>query len=278
MPTDILPFSIEQPPLFSTDDRIFLGEGLFETIQVAQCQPCYSFLHWRRMSQAALQIGIVFKVTYDQWQHQLMSCIASASESTNGIKVILSGGQAARGLCVKGEVSRLSFEAFTYHQVQSALKLITAGWLRDARNPIYHLKSVNYLEAILARRQALGQDADDVLFFNTENHATETSVANVYIVQENKIFMPRLDDGVLPGIIRERVLGICLASGIHCIEASIDKEMLMHADAIFITNTLQGIRFVKCFDGHYFSKEHHLVDQLRRLLSHDNERLAFLPI
>ena len=52
---------------FCADDRIFLGEGLFETILIDQQRPCYSSLHWQRMRQAATLLGISFEVSFDLW-------------------------------------------------------------------------------------------------------------------------------------------------------------------------------------------------------------------
>ncbi len=68
------------------------------------------------------------------------------------------------------------------------------------------LKSINYLEAIIARRHALERGADDVLFFNMEQYATETTVANLFIVAKGDILTPAVSQGILPGITRHRIL------------------------------------------------------------------------
>ncbi len=270
MPTHIL--SIGKSAAFISSDRIFLGEGLFETIRVDQQRPCYSQRHWQRMRQGASSLGISFDLSSERWYEQLIHCIQVATINVRGIKVILSGGCAPRGLDVHAETSTLLFEAFTYPHHRHALRLVSAHWLRDAKNPIYQVKSVNYLESILARRQALACGADDALFFNLDRHATETTVANLFIIKNDQLFTPMLANGVLAGITRSRLLSLSASSGIICTETSIDSAMVGEADAVFVTNALQGIRSVKSFDGSGVSVHHPLVTLLQDLLATDEVR------
>ena len=257
---------------FRLDDRIFLGEGLFETIRVEQQRPCYSQLHWQRMHHAATSLGIPFDLSGSMWYEQLMHCIQVAKINAGGVKVILSGGRAPRGLGAHGNTPSLVFEAFTYPLHRQALRLVSAGWLRDAANPVYQLKSVNYLESILARREALAAGADDALFFNQDHFLTETTVANVFVVKDDQMMTPTLANGVLAGITRGRILNLSAGAGITCTERSLDRAMLAEADAVFVTNVLQGIRSVKSFDGSRVPIRHPLVTLLRHLLDTDGLR------
>lgn len=258
-------------PFFS-DDRIFLGEGLFETIRVVQQRPCYPQLHWHRMRSAAAALAIPFDLSSDMWYQALVDCIKMAKLNTGGIKVILSGGRAPRGLDAYGSAPSLVFDAFTYQSHRQALRLVSAPWLRDASNPIYQLKSVNYLESILARRQASAVGADDALFFNLEHHVTDTTVANLFIVKKEQLMTPLTENGVLAGIIRERILSLSQKVGISSTQKSINHTMVTEADAVFVTNSLQGIRSVKSIDGHDVPIRHPLVNLLKHLLATDEMR------
>ena len=270
MPTNI--FDVRETPLLPTDDRIFLGEGLFETIRIERQQPCYHKLHWQRMRSAAMLLGIPFELSSQSWYEQLLHCIQVHQVYDGGVKVILSGGCAPRGLDAHGEIASLIFQAFTYPHQRHALRLLSTPWFRDANNPIYKLKSVNYLESILARRHALACGADDALFFNQEHHATETTVANLFVVKHDRVITPMLEDGVLGGITRGRILSLCTNIGVQCEEASLDSQMLSEADAVFVTNALQGIRSVKSFNGNQIRIHHPLVTLLRHTLASDEAR------
>lgn len=271
MPTKILPFDCKEKSAFEANDRIFLGEGLFETIRVENQQAHYASLHWQRMRLGALSLGISFDLSCEEWCKAIERCVNSATIQVKGIKIILSGGAAPRGLEAHGETPVLLFTAFTYSLHQKAMWLVTAPWLRDAKNPVYRLKSINYLESIMARRYALASGADDALFFNLDHYATETSIANLFIIKDDHLYTPLLTAGVLDGIIRSRILHLCGEVGIPCSETMIDRTKISQADAVFVTNALQGIRSVKGFDEWRLTDNHLLVTVLQNLLAEDQK-------
>lgn len=247
---------------FPADDRIFLGEGLFETLKVEGAKPCFAYLHWQRLCESAKTLGIFFDLSFEHWLEHLFYKIKHDNLYHGGIKAILSGGSAPRGLASQGQSSRLMLQSFNYTMETHPLRLLSASWLRDGTNPVYQVKSVNYLEGILARRQALVRGADDALFFNLQNHATETTCANLFLIRNEGLLTPPLTDGVLPGITRARVFMRCEQKGIRCVESSLSKAMLKEADAVFITNSLQGVRPVLSLDEIIFPVDHPLLEQL----------------
>lgn len=257
-------------PAFGIDDRIFLGEGLFETIKVDSSIPCFANLHWQRLANAARQLGIPFDLSADDWFEHLIQQIKRDNLYHGGIKAILSGGSAPRGLAERGQVSQLIFQTFNYQTLNHPVRLISIPWLRDEANPVYQLKTVNYLEAVLARRHALSLGADDALFYNLQHYATETTCANLFLIKNNQIITPCLEHGVLPGITRSRILTLCDKENISYLETAVTKSMFEEADAVFITNSLQGIRRVLAIDQTIFEVNHALTDQLITLLSADD--------
>jgi 4-amino-4-deoxychorismate lyase len=267
MPTEIL--DCKKNLTFSLDDRIFLGEGLLETLSFSHARPCYAKFHWQRMQKSAGILKIPFDISSNDFYNYLIDCIQVSKLSFGGIKVILSGGRAPRGLNNHSLISYLAVDVFSYPLKRNAINLVSSEWLRDGRNPVYQIKSINYLEAILAKSYAPSSSADEVLFFNSNNFATDTTVANIFIVKDDKIYTPMLTDGVLPGIIRGRVLVLCKKFIISCEETNIDKKLIMTADAIFTTNSLQGIREVRSFDGKIFLIKHHIITLLQKLLAED---------
>jgi 4-amino-4-deoxychorismate lyase len=253
------------------DDRIFLGESLFETLRVEQSQPCFARLHWQRLNDSSKKIGMPFDVSYEHWLDYLLHKIKSDNLYHGGIKAILTGGSAPRGLAERGQTNQLLFQTFNYSIGTHPLRLINALWLRDANNPVYQVKSINYLEAIAARRQAVAAAVDDVLFYNLQGHALETTCANLFLLHDDCLWTPPVSDGVLPGITRSRILKISQQSGIDCREVSITPTMLKEASLLFITNSLQGIRPVQSLNDTIFSIEHPLLQQLSALILKNND-------
>lgn len=248
--------------LFGRDDRIFLGEGLFETLRVSNAKVKNALLHWQRLSHSANRIGICFDVSFNAWQGLLDERIQTDKLINGGIKAILSGGSAPRGLTQRSENTQLLFQTFQYSTNNDPIRLISASWQRDGANPVYQVKSVNYLEAILARKEALAKGADDALFFNLSYHATETTCANFFIIQNNELFTPNLTDGVLPGVTRTQIFSICEQQNIACQELALTKNKIAQADAVFITNSLHGIKLVQSLDELSFTDTHPLIADL----------------
>ncbi|MBI2784963.1 MAG: aminotransferase class IV [Legionella longbeachae] len=244
------------------DDRIFLGEGLFETLKVVSAKPCSAYLHWQRLADSAEKLGIPFDISFEHWTEYLLHNITQDNLYHGGIKAILSGGSAPRGLAVRGQISHLMFQTFNYTVETHPLRLVTMPWLRDAANPVYQVKSINYLEAISARHQALALGADDALFLNLQHNVTETTCANLFLIKDEQLFTPPLTDGVLAGITRLRILNLSEQQGINCLEVSLTKAMLKEADVVFVTNSLQGIRPVLSLDDFIFAVDHPLLTQL----------------
>ncbi|MBA3535822.1 MAG: aminotransferase class IV [Tatlockia sp.] len=258
---------------FTIDDRVFLGEGLFETLQVIDAKPCYPEQHWQRLTKAAIYLAIPLNLSLELWIEKLNHFISKNNLRNAGIKVILAAGKAPRGLLERANDSHLVFTAFHYVKSTQPLRLISAAWQRDAKNPIYQFKSINYLEAIIARREAQAAGADDVLFFNSKNQATDTTVSNLFIIKNNCLFTPSLSSGVLPGIIRQRVMVLCNEQGIDCSEEVLVKDRLIQADAAFTSNALQGLRLIQSLDDHIFINDV-LVGFLQKLLINDQNRLC----
>ncbi|KGP63230.1 4-amino-4-deoxychorismate lyase [Legionella norrlandica] len=269
MSTRILEEKGDRAPSFEINDRIFLGEGLFETIRVDSSRPCFAHLHWERLNNSACQLGIPFEISFEDWLEYLIQKIKKDNLYHGGIKAILSGGPAPRGLAEQGQVSHLILQTFNYSLQKHPIRLISVAWLRDKNNPIYRLKSVNYLEAIIAQRQAVACGADDALFFNMENHATETTCANLFLIENNILYTPGIEDGILPGITRARLIALCQQNEIIVQEAALTKKRIEGADAVFLTNSLQGIRRVLSLDQAVFEVNHPIIDQLVFLLNQD---------
>jgi 4-amino-4-deoxychorismate lyase len=248
--------------VFERDDRIFLGEGLFETLKVSNAKASHAFLHWQRLSDAAKKLGICFDLSFEAWDMLLEEHINRVCIKEGGIKAILSAGSAPRGLTQQSEDSQIFFQTFQYKPNHNPLRLVRASWLRDQVNPLYQIKSVNYLEAILARKEVQAKGADDALFFNLKHHATETTCANFFIIKNNELLTPALTDGVLPGITRARIFSFCDQQKISCQEVALTQAKIMEADVVFITNSLQGIQRVLSFEGISFAQDHPLIDQL----------------
>ncbi|MBN9229798.1 MAG: hypothetical protein BGO90_11605 [Legionella sp. 40-6] len=254
------------PWIISPQERVFLGDALIETLSVQGGIAQHSLSHWQRLQHSAVFMGYRACPDFETWHLALQQQIKHDNLVNGGVKAILTGGVACRGLLSQGEDNRLLVQTFIYEPSRDPIRVARATWQRDALNPIYQVKAMSYLEGIFAQRYAQRAGADDVLFFNQQEHATETSCANLFVIHQNKILTPPIADGLVSGIIRKILLTQSRDINLMCMEQSITLETLMQAEAVFVTNALQGIRCVQALDDINWPTTHPFIEKIQSLL------------
>jgi branched-chain amino acid aminotransferase len=113
---------------------------------------------------------------------------------------------------------------------------------RNEFSPLARIKSLNYLDAILARQEAAARGADDALLLSTRGQVAEASAANLFVLLDGALVTPPVEDGALPGVMRQVLLDAGAA------ERPLAPADLVGVEEIFLTNAL-GLRAVAGLDG-----------------------------
>ena len=124
---------------------------------------------------------------------------------------------------------------------KSGYKAVISAFSRSSKSRLSGLKTICYLENMLARREALKQKADEALMINESGMVSEGSISNIFIVSGGKVTTPALSEGALPGITREAVIELCGSMGVECIEGQLSPEILTKADEAFLTGSVLEI-------------------------------------
>ncbi|TAK14644.1 MAG: branched-chain amino acid aminotransferase, partial [Anaerolineae bacterium] len=111
------------------------------------------------------------------------------------------------------------------------------------------IKSLNYLENVLAQQEAFGQGADEALLLNTSGRLAGGCSTNLFLVADGGITTPPIQEGALPGIIRQAILDVSPTCGIANKERPITLADIAQADEAFLTNGLIGVRPLVVFNG-----------------------------
>ena len=148
------------------------------------------------------------------------------------------------------------------------VSLATVSIRRNASSPASRLKTLGYTDNVLARREARDLGADEALMLNTSGAIACAAAANIFWVDGGRLFTPALDVGTLDGIVRGQVQEAAARQGIAAIEARETAGALDRADAVFITNSLAGVRAVRRLDGRTY-QPHALVERLARSIEAD---------
>ena len=111
---------------------------------------------------------------------------------------------------------------FDFKRKKKFEKGISAGIVSIRRNqssPHVLIKSLNYLENILGRREARNKGYDEAVFLNNLNFVAEGSISNIFLIKDSLMFTPSLDTGILKGITRDVVIELAADTGIKCSES-----------------------------------------------------------
>jgi branched-chain amino acid aminotransferase len=129
-------------------------------------------------------------------------------------------------------------------------RLIIAATRRlgaDGLDP--RIKSLNYLNPILARLEANHAGADEAIMLNTAGRVAEGTADNVFIVRERQLFTPPVTEGALDGVTRGILMELAAAAGIRAAERPLSPYDLYTADECFLTGTAAEVVPVAEIDG-----------------------------
>ena len=137
---------------------------------------------------------------------------------------------------------------------------------RNAGSPASRLKTLSYLDNVLARREALAGGADEALLLNGQDCLASAAAANLFWIADGRLYTPALVCGVLDGVIRAEVLAAAARLGAPACEVEAPASVLEGAQALFLTSSLIGVRRIGRLDGRACG-DHPLAGALDEALS-----------
>ncbi len=221
-----------------TDRGFLLGDGVFETIAIRDGAILRLREHLARLTVSVTELGLPLSSAADL-AGEVQKVHAANKFSDGCIRITVTRGPASRGLLPDADVTPTILMVPTACAVGYGTP-ITAVVARTTRrneySPLSRIKSVAYLDNILARQEAIERGADDAILLNTRGLVAEMTVANLFIVQDGIAKTPAIGDGALPGIMRAEVVARLDAE-----ECSLGVADIANAAEAFTTNAL-GIR------------------------------------
>lgn len=238
------------PPEIPADDRgLLLGDGLFETLLAERGALRRFEAHLARMTRGCAVIGIAAP---DPAAARAAAEAALAEAGLGGcraaVRLTLTAGR-GRGLERPAEAAgRLIAQAFAAAAPEGPVRVATVQIRRNQTSPLSRLKTLSYLDNVLARRQARAAGAEEALMLNGRGELACAAAANIFWISGGRLFTPALDCGVLDGIMRGRVVDRARAMGVETLEVAAGIDALADAEGVFLTNSLIGVRPVSSLD------------------------------
>ncbi len=153
--------------------------------------------------------------------------------------------------------------------------LVKSELFRNERNITTTIKSLAYLDSYWAREEAKRKGGEEGFFINSNGFVSEGASSNIFLVKDNILITPSLNQGVLPGVTRSFVIELASLLGIEVAERAVLLSELYEADEVFITASIKEIMLVKSIDGEKVGKSRMVTDRLHKLYK---ERLPMLCV
>jgi branched-chain amino acid aminotransferase len=246
-------FLPEAQAVVSVNDRGFLlGDGLFETVRVANGRPFRFAQHLERMAHGAGFLKIKMPFTPQELEVFAGQLIERNQMPDAVLRLTLTRGPGGRGYTPGGD-GRPTI-AMTLHPLpppanSAGWKLIISSFRIPTGDPLAAFKTTSKVLHVMARAEAAEQGADETLLLNTNGEAAETAGGNLFWVSDGNICTAPTACGILPGITRAVVLEICRTLGLPVIECVVKPEALQTSAGMFITQSVFGIVPVAVFAG-----------------------------
>jgi len=238
------------------DHGLLYGDGVFEGIRFYNARVFELDRHLDRLYRSARVILLTIPVSKAEMQERLLETIR-ANELVDGyVRLIVTRGVGNLGLspdlCKTPSIIIIAASISLYPEVmyREGLKVITAATRRTSSAALPPaVKSLNYLNNILAKIEAAQADAVEALMLNDAGYIAECTGDNVFIVREGRIATPPVSAGSLWGITREVVLRIAREAGLVVEEPELTRYDVFTADECFLTGTAAEVIPVVKLDG-----------------------------
>lgn len=237
--------SADEARIAPTDRGLTLADGLFETLRVRSRKPLRLGAHLARLHAGAGALGIPIPRSDKDIGEAMVALLAANGLSDAMLRLTLTRGPAERGLATPKEPhSTLLLTAVpAVPEPPPARAIICTVTRRNEFSPASRFKTLNYLDNVLARREAEQKGADDALLLNSQGRLAESTVANLFLVIDGDVLTPPVSEGALPGVIRAEVMDRLGAA-----TAQLNPADLASASEAFLTNA-SGIRALVTVDG-----------------------------
>lgn len=211
-----------QSVLYKMDEGLQFGLGFFETILIRD-KVYFLEEHLHRLNKSLETFGFGFYVSFEAVEKLIQTYFLK----NIALKII------ATEKNLFAMTRPISYNLETY---QMGKKVTISNVIKSSHSGLLVHKSLNYGENILELRKAKESGFDDCLFLNENGHITESAIANLFIIHKDKLITPPLSDGLLPGIIRQKII-----ENFTVYEDHITKDQLKSCQGAFLTNSLLGV-------------------------------------
>lgn len=238
------------------DHGFLYGDGVFEGIRVYGGRVFKLDEHVRRLYDSAKAILLEVPMPPEEMKRVIVETVRRNGLRDAYVRPIVTRGRGDLGIdpraCARPTVVVIvdRIQLYPERAYREGLRVVTATHRKnasDALNP--RIKSLNYLNQVLARIEANLAGADEALMLNHQGYVCEGSADNVFVVRGGEVWTPPDHVGILRGVTRDTVLEIARELRIPAFERAFTLHDVYTADEVFLTGTGAEIGPVVSVDG-----------------------------
>lgn len=238
------------------DHGLLYGDGIFEGIRFYNGRVFRLEEHLERLWDSARSICLEIPMSRPEMEEALLETIRQNDLREGYIRLLVTRGVGNLGLnpaqCLRPSVIIITAQIALYPEsvYKSGLTVVTCATRRTnpaSLNPA--VKSLNYLNNVMARVEANLAGADEALMLNDAGYVSECTADNIFIIKHGQLFTPPIAAGALRGITRSVALEVAAELGIKIHETNITRHDVFVADECFLTGTAAEIIPVIKVDG-----------------------------
>lgn len=228
-----------------TDDHIKLNIGspslnyglsLFETIKVYKGRPQLLDEHVKRINGSLKEVGFIHVCDVDSIRNRIDKLLSSVGKEYGAVKLMV-----VDDIKKCHEIISYSERIYDKSLYESGYKVCVSKCARDENSPLVQHKSSNYGTNIIEYKKAVSEGYNEVIFLNTQGYITEGALSNLFLIKDKVLYTPDVDSGILPGVMRKKVLDIATKLNLNTVEDKLTIDDVYEADELFITNSLMGL-------------------------------------
>lgn len=270
-------FTLSDAPIVSANNRSFrYGDALFETIRLANYNPQFLKEHLLRLT-AGMEVLKMEKnpnLNSTFLEHAILE-LAQKNNVTSDGRVRLTVYRNEGGLYAPSD-NKVSFVVEVYPIEEKGYILNQKGYTVDlytefkkSQNALSSIKSANSAIYVMAGIHKINNKLDECLLLNDKHHIIEGISSNIFAVKNGVLYTPPVGDGCVNGVMRKKIIEIAQANKIAVYEISVMQNVLLGADELFLTNTINGIRWVVAY-----KQKRYFNDTSQKLTQKLNELIA----
>lgn len=239
------------------------GHGVFTSVAVYHARPFLWSAHWERLCEHAARIGLDLDGLGEEDVSRALGQLIEANKVERGrARVMLMQSNATLGFWKTKDApsdektSRVELLILTGDArpvPEEGLALTISPHRINTFSPLAGLKSINYLEHLLAWEEARARQFDEAVMLNERGEIVSATMANLFWVSDGVLHTPALTTLCLPGTTRSCALELAADLSVPVVESAADLSRLGDAEEIFLTSSGLGVGIVTTFDFHRYS-------------------------